>query len=186
MKSFLILFISVITIPIISCSQNQKSINGENIEKVKWLSFEEAIKLNEKNPKKIFIDVYTDWCGWCKKMDAATFSHPEIVKYLNERFYSVKLDAEMKETIIVGGQTFKNPNPDQKRSTHEIAIALLNGKMGYPTVVFLDEKINMITPVPGYQTPEAFEPILYFIATGAYVDQSFDNFQQAFKGKIKN
>jgi thiol:disulfide interchange protein len=40
---------------------------------INWLSLEEASSLYESNPKPMFIDVYTDWCGWCKKMDASTF-----------------------------------------------------------------------------------------------------------------
>ena len=67
--------------------------------KVKWMSWEEAVQANKKNPKKIFIDVYTDWCGWCKKMDKTTLSNPKIVKELNANFYSVKFDAEQKESI---------------------------------------------------------------------------------------
>ena len=62
--------------------------------KVKWYTFEEAVELNKAEQRKIFIDVYTDWCGWCKKMDATTFNSPEIAKILNEEYYAVKFDAE--------------------------------------------------------------------------------------------
>ncbi len=56
---------------------------------VKWYSFEQAVKLNKQNPKKIFIDVYTDWCGWCKRMDKVTFSNPVIAKYLNKYYITL-------------------------------------------------------------------------------------------------
>jgi thioredoxin-related protein len=150
----------------------------------KWMKFEEAVKLNETNPekaKKIFVDVYTDWCGWCKKMDANTFSQPEIWNYMSQKFHMVKLDAEMKEEVTVGGHTFKSQDPANKRSSHELAIALLNGQMSYPTVVFLDEKMNMITPVPGYQEPAGFRVIMHFIGDDAYKNKSFEEFKKTFQ-----
>ncbi len=85
-------------------------------EKIHWYSFEEAYKLNKKKPKKIFVDVFTDWCGWCKKMDAETFTNPVISKYMAKHFYCVKLNAERKDTVIIDGVKFTNPNPGSKRS----------------------------------------------------------------------
>ncbi|MGV3585410.1 MAG: thioredoxin family protein, partial [Adhaeribacter sp.] len=67
--------------------------------KINWLSLEEAAVLNKKEPRKMVIDVYTDWCGWCRKMDQSTFSDPEVADYVNKNFYAVKLDAEGKKPI---------------------------------------------------------------------------------------
>ncbi|HTB31563.1 MAG TPA: DUF255 domain-containing protein, partial [Bacteroidia bacterium] len=52
-------------------------ISGDDKE-IHWVNFDEAVKLNEKHPRKILIDVYTQWCGWCKKMDASTYTDPDI------------------------------------------------------------------------------------------------------------
>ena len=54
---------------------------------VKWYTWEEAVKANEQEQRKIFVDVYTDWCGWCKRMDAMTFKNPDVIKVLNESFW---------------------------------------------------------------------------------------------------
>nr|HMT30281.1 DUF255 domain-containing protein [Bacteroidia bacterium] len=109
---------------------------------IQWISFEQAVKLNEKNPKKIFIDVYTHWCGWCKKMDATTFKEDTVVKYINENYYAVKLDAETKDTIRFKDKEFKYV-ADYK--ANELAISLLSGKMGYPSYVLMDEKYSLMT-----------------------------------------
>ena len=75
---------------------------------IKWLSLQEADSLYQKNPKPIFIDVYTDWCGWCKRMDATTFQDDNIAQYLNTNFYPVKLDAETNESIRFQGKKYYN------------------------------------------------------------------------------
>jgi len=147
--------------------------------KVKWYSFDEAIKLNKKEKRKIFIDVYTDWCGWCKKMDATTFTNPEIAKILNEDYYAVKFDAEQKGEIVYQGKTFKYVANGQ-RGYHELAAALLNNKLSFPSVAYLNEDSKYLTTVPGYQTPERLEPILMFFAGDAFKTVSFDEFQKNF------
>ena len=80
---------------------------------VKWMSFEQAIERSKSEKRKIFIDVYTDWCGWCKVMDKSTFSEARVAKILNEKFYPVKLDAEQREDIVFSGNTFKFVPPCQ-------------------------------------------------------------------------
>lgn len=152
--------------------------------KIKWYSIEEAAELNKKHPKKFFIDVYTDWCGWCKKMDATTFTDPVIAEYMNENFWPVKFDAESTEPITINGQEFVNPNPDKRRSSHQLAIALLNGKMSYPSFVFLDQDVKLITVLPGYNTPEKLEPVLHFIVDEAYKDETFQEYQGKFQGSF--
>ena len=129
-------------------------IAGWAQEKIQWMSIEKAYELTqtEENPKKIFIDVYTDWCGWCKRMDKATFQKPEVAAYMNEHYYNVKFNAEQKEDITILNNTFTFVAQGQ-RGYHELAAALLNGKMSYPTVIFMNHKFEMLSPVPGYQEP---------------------------------
>ena len=143
------------------------NVNKAQETKVKWYTFEEAVELNKKEQRKIFIDVYTDWCGWCKKMDATTFTNPEIAKILNEQYYAVKFDAEQKEEITFKGQTFKFV-PNGRRGYHELAAALLNNKLSFPSVAYLNENNQVITAVPGYYTADRLEPVLKFFAENAF------------------
>lgn len=154
-------------------------------ETVKWFTLEEAVKLQAETPKKIFIDVYTDWCGYCKKMDKETFSNPVIAKYLNENFYPVKFDAEQKESIEFKSQTYRNTNPDRKRSSHELAQALLQGKMSYPSYAFLNEKSVLITVVPGYIPAPNFEPIIHYFGGNAFNKTEWEEFSKNFKSELK-
>jgi thioredoxin-related protein len=136
-------------------------------QEVKWHTFTEAVELNKKNPRKIFIDVYTDWCGWCKVMDKNTFHDSTIVKILNEQYYAVKFNAETKDTIIFKEHTFVSTGQGN-RPPHQLAAAMLQGKMSYPSVVFMNEKNLFIASVPGYKKPEELEPLLVFIANSLY------------------
>lgn len=146
-------------------------------EKIQWMSIEDAyeLTLTEENPKKIFIDVYTDWCGWCKRMDKATFQNEEVATYMNEHYYNVKFDAEQKQSVEILGNTFKFV-PQGNRGYHELAAALLNGKMSYPTVVFLNRKFEMLSPVPGYQESLAFMNIAKYFGDNIYLETSWQDY----------
>lgn len=143
---------------------------GLNAQKVKWYTFEEAIELNKKEPRNIFIDVYTDWCGWCIKMDKETFQQPHISKILNEQYYAVKFDAETKDTITFQGKAFVNTRQGQ-RPPHELAAALLQGKLSYPNIVFLNKNNQVLGAIPGFKKPNEMEAILDYITRELYTQK---------------
>lgn len=156
---------------------------SQNAEKIKWYSFNETAELQKKQTKKIFIDVYTDWCGWCKKMDASTFSHPVIAKLMNKYFYAVKLDAEKGDTIFYNNQKY-GKRDSNKKTPNDFAAMLLNGKMSYPTTVYLDEAMQSLGPVPGYLEPQMMEKILVFFGENHYKTTEWKVFEKNFKGEI--
>lgn len=176
--SFLIMFVSAA-----SFAQNTATKEAST---VKWYTIQEAEKLNSQSPRPIFIDTFTDWCGWCKKMDKDTFTNPVISELLNTKFYPVKFDAEGSESVKFLGQTFVNDGKYGK--AHQLAVALLNGQLSYPTVVFLTFQADGkpgVSPVPGYKTPKEMETLLNFFSQKAYESQSWEAFQQSFKGKVQ-
>lgn len=156
----------------------------KNNEKVVWYSIEEAIELSARNPKKIMIDVYTDWCGFCKRMEAETFSDARVARYINQNFYPVKFNSETRDTVYFQGQMFVNDG-EGRRSPHQFSIALLSGQMSYPSVVYINEALELLTVVPGFMTPERIEPILKFIGDDHYQTRSWDDFQSSFTGTFK-
>ena len=123
--------------------------------KIQWYTLEEAMKANEKNPKKLFIDFYTDWCGWCKVMDNKTFKDAQVINFMNENFYAVKFNAEQKEALTFKGKEYKFLQGG-KRGIHSFAYETLDRSASYPSFVVLDEKLNKHAIIKGFKKPEQF------------------------------
>lgn len=128
---------------------------------VNWMTWEQAIEANKTVKKKIFIDLYTDWCGWCKVMDRNVFQDSAVAAYMNEHFYCVKFNAEQKADIQYQQVVFRY-KPEYK--AHDLAVSLLEGKMSYPSLVFLSEKEQKLTVIKGYQEKEVFLKNLKIVA----------------------
>lgn len=147
---------------------------------VKWLTFEQAVEKSKTDKRPIFIDVYTDWCGWCKVMDKNTFSDPLVSRILNDKFYAVKFDAEQTDDVVFNGTTFKFV-PSGNRGYHQLAAALLNNQLSYPTVVFLKEDFSMLQPLQGYRKADEFHKIIQFIGEGHYKSMTWPEWDKVYK-----
>ncbi|HBH49850.1 MAG TPA: thioredoxin [Bacteroidales bacterium] len=153
-----------------------------NAQDVKWHTIEEAVELNKTNPRKIMIDVYTDWCKWCKVMEKNTFMQPVVADYLNENFYAVKFNAEQREDVNILGTTFKFVSQGG-RGSHQLAAAL--GATGYPYVVFLDENMNIITSLPGYTKAPQFDKVMNYINGEHYKELAFDAWSATYTSPLE-
>lgn len=157
-------------------------------QEINWMTMDEALEAQNKEPKKIFIDAYTTWCGPCKLLDRNTFTNKDVIAYVNEHFYAVKFNAEGDEVVNYKGKKFTNPNFESgkrgRNSTHQFTAVL--GIRGYPTLVFLDENANLIAPVTGYRSPQQLEIYLKLMGTNDYkkmtTKKAFAEYQESFEG----
>jgi thiol:disulfide interchange protein len=111
----------------------------EVASEIKWVTLDELQELNKKEPRKVFIDIYATWCGPCKLMDKKTFADPDIVQYVNENYYAVKLNGEGKQQVNIFGKTMT-----EAELAHAFQIR------GYPSTVFMTEELQPYQPVAGY------------------------------------
>lgn len=161
-------------------------------QEINWVSFEKALELQKKNPKKIMMDVYTVWCGPCKMLDRNTFQNADIVNYVNKNYYAVKFNGEGNDKVLYKDKTFSNPNYNEARaktrnSAHELARYLQIS--AYPTIVFFDEKSEVIAPIRGYQQPQQLELYLKLFKKDDHknitTQEDFNAYYKAFKSEFK-
>jgi len=148
---------------------------------VKWYTFEEALELMKVEKRKIVIDVYTEWCGWCKRMDKSTFQKKHISNYLNANYYPVKLDAEQRATINFAGQKFKFVDQGKGKSYHEFALAVTRGQLSYPTIVFIDEDLNIIQSIPGFRSAPEFEMIMTYFGENKHKEEPWSSYKESYQ-----
>ena len=157
-------------------------------QEINWVTFNEAVALQEKNPKKIMMDVYTNWCGPCKMLDRNTFRNKDVVDYVNKNFYAVKFNAEGNTPITYKEASYTNPNYDankanRRNSSHEFA-RFLRIRV-YPTIAFFDEDLNLITPLTGYQSSNQLELYLKLFSSNEYkkmtTQKAFNAYYKSFK-----
>ncbi|MBN2410966.1 DUF255 domain-containing protein [candidate division KSB1 bacterium] len=133
----------------------------------KWHSFNEGLEKADKENKMILIDFYADWCHWCKVMDQKTFQDKQVAQKLQERFVTIKLDAEdAGSKVNYRNETYSNPQ-----------LTRAFGVTGFPSLAFLDSNGDVITLVPGYVPPENFINILNYIDARCWEKEvSFEDF----------
>jgi thioredoxin-related protein len=147
--------------------------------KINWVSISDIDSLYQLAPKPILIDVYTDWCGWCKEMERITYHNKKLVTYVNDHFYAVKLDAESDATMRFN---MKQYEATRGQRLHPLAAYLLRNVPEFPSTVFLRSPNDPPAPLPGYLTAKEMEAPLKYFAEADPAKQSFIDFNQGFKG----
>ena len=163
-RTFLIgvIAVALIGLGVLGYTQLGTSAKGGSVT---WVGFNEGMTKAKAENKKVVLDVYTDWCSWCKKMDAEVYTDPAVAKLLQEKFVAIKLNAEASSSISYDNTSYTNA---------EFSQAL--GVSGYPATVFFGTDTKPITLVPGYVDAERFASILRYIGDDHYKTVSFDDY----------
>ncbi len=148
--------------PVSKTTNTQNTTENTKAEKVNWLTWKELETAYNKEPKLVFIDIYTSWCGWCKKLDKNTFTDPAAVKYINENYYAVKFDAEKPEDITFNGEKYKFKKGVGRNGFSELAYNFLQGRMSFPSLVVLDKDLGILTVVQSYIDADTWDAVLRY------------------------
>ncbi len=138
----------------------------------RWRAWDPGLREAATSGRPILVDVKTEWCGWCRRMERDVYSRDDVSGYLSRRFVTIRIDAE-------------SPNPAgyQGRATTERALATRFQVTGYPTTIFLHPGGEHIVNVPGYVPADRFLLILRYVGDG-HLDrgESFEAFVRANDG----
>lgn len=161
-------------------------LGNVSAQQIKWSAIEQAAK-TERTSKLYFVDFYTSWCGWCKKMDRETFKDPVVIKILNTYYIPVKFDAEGNADFTWNGtrHTAPTPVPGSRATTHSFAKAVLGRQMGFPSFGIFNSDQSLVTILQGYQTSNDLVMILWYLASGDNRKYSFEKYQKIFDKDIR-
>lgn len=178
------IFSTLIAISVISCS-NEKSEKSnaskdnsqfelksshESAQAIKWYSFEEGIKKASLEKKYIFVDFYTDWCMYCKKLEAETYTNEKVYNYINNKFIPIKVNAESKTKISFNGHKLT-----------EQELAQYFQVSSYPTLFFLSGEKEAIGQIPGFIDADQLFTLASYVATNAYKNKTLEQYKSAQK-----
>jgi len=165
-KRILILALSSLAIIVFVFATLTQGIegNGKKI-KITWQTFDKGVELAKKEKKMLVLDIYTDWCHWCKVMDKDTYGNPEVIKYAQANLVMAKLNAETDKKF-----KFKEGNYTGQQ------LSMMFGVEGFPSTIFLNSEGEMITSVSGFIPADRFTLILKYLKDNWYERMKFDEF----------
>lgn len=167
------------TAPRTAAERKKAQAKPEERVTINWMTLEQAIEKSKTDKRKIFVDIYTPWCGWCKHMDSTTFVSGAVAKYLNDHYYPVKFNAEQQSDIVFKDKTYRFKKSGN-RGHHELAAEWLNNRLTFPTVVFLDENMTLIQSLAGYQDALKMEAIINYFGTDSHRKVPWESYEKKF------
>jgi thioredoxin-related protein len=144
LRSALLVLASSLVLPAIAHAQE-----------IKWREWNAGMREAAASNRPVLVDVYTDWCTWCKRMDKDVYSRPDVREYLSKRYVTVKLNAERGDAANYEGKSYTSRT-----------LASRFRVTGYPTTVFLRSAGDHIANVPGYVPPDRFLLLLQYVGEG--------------------
>jgi thioredoxin-related protein len=137
----------VAVIPVIFLCSYSVEVNGQSL---RWTALEHLEDSLRTEARPLMVFIHTDWCKYCQMQQKTTFKDPELVGLLNQKFYSLTLNAEEQVALKFFGRTYK---PGSQGDFHSLArmLGLEGGKLLFPTTVFYFPGSNAIKRFQGLQ-----------------------------------
>lgn len=171
MRVFTVLTLSTIIFAFLGVMIEQRDASSaKGKSEPKWKSLSEGLATAKSQNRKIMMDVYTDWCGWCKKLDAEVYSNDKVKDYLDKHFVSVKLNAESARKHTFNGSEHS-----------EAEIAQMFGVTGYPSIVFMQPDGKTLAMLPGFVPAETFITVLTYISEESYKRMKWSEYLEKHK-----
>lgn len=152
---------------------------------IHWMDIEDALRLQKVEQKKILVEVYTDWCKVCHKLDQISLSQPQVANYINEFYYPVKFNAECRKTVFFRGKKYGFVETTNN-GYHQFAYKITHGKLNYPSLVFLDKDLSIIQPISGFQGPDKLMKVLIYFAENYNKTTPWPDFNAKYNSIIYN
>lgn len=129
------------------------STSFKSADGIKWNDFNTGYQLAVKKNKILLVDVYTNWCGWCKVMDRETYAKQEVSSLINDKFIPVKFNPEIRDVEYeYNGKKYNGQQLTGVISNYQLK--------GYPATIFINTKTHKISLVSGYKNAQEFTGIL--------------------------
>ncbi|MEO6456134.1 MAG: DUF255 domain-containing protein [Ginsengibacter sp.] len=147
-------------------------------EELVWSGLKEISVKLKKQEKPVLIDLYTDWCHWCKVMDKKTYGNQKVINYLSKNFYVAKVNAETKDSLTWDTKTYFY---NSHYLINEFALYATKGQPGFPTTVILPSENSQPISISGFLEPKELEPILKYFGEREYLTKTFTEYKKTFK-----